>query len=371
MRKIVYGGVCILLALIAVLLAANFLGPILAEKPAYVYYGVIALIGLLVAGLGLLLLPPLTRWLERCTEKVVSRASQMATLEIVCIAVGLIAGLIIASLIGVAVARIPTIGPYLAIIAVLIFGYIGLLIGYRKREDFAGLFSGQKREPKEKPEKKDKKKQEWRVQPKILDTSVIIDGRIADIYRTGFLEGELVVANFVLEELRHIADSSDTLKRNRGRSGLDCLNMMRQEFDGSVVIAEKDYQDLAEVDSKLLRLAQDLKGVVVTNDFNLNKVAQLQGVHVLNINELANAVKPIVLPGEEMSALIVKEGREAGQGVAYLEDGTMIVVENGRRYIGRHLIVVVTSILQTSAGRMVFAKPKVGKNGDVIEVQGA
>lgn len=371
MRKIVYGGVCILLALIAVLLAANFLGPILAEKPAYVYYGVIALIGLLVAGLGLLLLPPLTRWLERCTEKVVSRASQMATLEIVCIAVGLIAGLIIASLIGVAVARIPTIGPYLAIIAVLIFGYIGLLIGYRKREDFAGLFSGQKREPKEKPEKKDKKKQEWRVQPKILDTSVIIDGRIADIYRTGFLEGELVVANFVLEELRHIADSSDTLKRNRGRSGLDCLNMMRQEFDGSVVIAEKDYQDLAEVDSKLLRLAQDLKGVVVTNDFNLNKVAQLQGVRVLNINELANAVKPIVLPGEEMSALIVKEGREAGQGVAYLEDGTMIVVENGRRYIGRHLIVVVTSILQTSAGRMVFAKPKVGKNGDVIEVQGA
>lgn len=371
MRKIVYGGICLFLGLIAVLLAANLLGPILSDRPAYVYYGAVALIGLVVAGLGLLLLPPLTRWLERTTEKAVSRVSQMAALEIVCIVVGLIAGLVIASLIGVAVARIPTIGPYLAIIAILLFGYIGLLVGYRKREDFANLFSGQKREPKEKPEKKEKKKQEWKIQPKVLDTSVIIDGRIADIYRTGFLEGELVVANFVLEELRHIADSSDTLKRNRGRGGLDCLNAMRQEFEGSVVISEKDYNDIAEVDSKLLRLAQDMKGVVVTNDFNLNKVAQLQGVRVLNINELANAVKPVVLPGEEMSALIVKEGKEAGQGVAYLDDGTMIVVENGRRYMGRHLIVVVTSILQTSAGRMVFAKPKLSKSGDVVEVQGA
>ncbi|MEG1998086.1 MAG: TRAM domain-containing protein [Clostridiales bacterium] len=188
---------------------------------------------------------------------------------------------------------------------------------------------------------------------------MIIDGRIADICQTGFLEGEMIVANFVLEELRHIADSSDSLKRNRGRGGLDILNWMRNEFVNRIIITEKDYPDIAEVDSKLLKLAQDLHGVVVTNDFNLNKVAQLQGMKVLNINELSNAVKPVVLPGEEMTVTVIKEGKETGQGVAYLDDGTMIVVENGRRYVGKNIQVVVTSILQTAAGRMVFAKPAI------------
>lgn len=179
-----------------------------------------------------------------------------------------------------------------------------------------------------------------------------------DISKTGFLEGELVVPGFVLEELRHIADSPDLLKRNRGRRGLDILNKMQKEMEITVRIINKDYEDIAEVDSKLIKLAQELSGRIVTNDFNLNKVCELQGVSVLNINELANAVKPVVLPGEEMSAQIIKDGKEAGQGVAYLDDGTMIVVEGGKRFIGETVEVLVTSVLQTAAGRMIFAKPK-------------
>jgi uncharacterized protein YacL len=193
---------------------------------------------------------------------------------------------------------------------------------------------------------------------KILDTSVIIDGRIADISRTGFIEGELIVAEFVLEELRHIADSSDALKRTRGRRGLDVLNAIQKENNVKVRVTSEDFEDVHEVDIKLLKLAQKYGGAVVTNDFNLNKVAELQGVKVLNINDLANAVKPVVLPGEEMAIQVVKEGKENRQGIAYLDDGTMIVVEEGKRLIGEDIQVVVTSVLQTSAGRMIFAKPK-------------
>ena len=161
---------------------------------------------------------------------------------------------------------------------------------------------------------------------------------------------------------------NDALRRNRGRGGLDCLNSLQEEFGSSIVITDADYPDVAEVDSKLLKLAQDLRGAVVTNDYNLNKVAKLQGMRVLNINELSNAVKPVAIPGEEMIATVVKEGKEAGQGVAYLEDGTMIVVENGYKFIGRRLQLIVTSILQTAAGRMVFARPKFGKDGNPIEI---
>ena len=193
--------------------------------------------------------------------------------------------------------------------------------------------------------------------PKVLDTSVIIDGRIADICKTGFVEGPLVIPNFVLEELRHIADSSDALKRAKGRRGLDMLNIIRKELDIEVEISNRDYDDIAEVDDKLVRLAQDLYGCVVTNDYNLNKVATLQGVIVLNINELANAIKPGVLPGEKMVVTVVKDGKEQNQGVAYLDDGTMIVVENGRRFIGETIEVEVTSVIQTNAGRMIFGRP--------------
>ena len=196
-------------------------------------------------------------------------------------------------------------------------------------------------------------------QPKILDTSVIIDGRILDIINTGFIEGKVIIPSFVLDELRHIADSSDALKRNRGRRGLDILNEMKGSKCVPVEIVEIDYHDLEEVDSKLLKLAAQIQGKVVTNDFNLNKVAKLQKVQILNINDLANAVKPILLPGEEMSVTIVKEGKEQEQGLAYLSDGTMIVVESGKKYVGSTISIVVSTVLQTSAGRMIFAK--VGK----------
>ena len=196
------------------------------------------------------------------------------------------------------------------------------------------------------------------ARPKVLDTSVIIDGRIADICRTGIIEGTIIVPGFVLQELRHIADSADALKRNRGRRGLDILNAMQEDKTVPIKVDETDYDDVAEVDAKLIRLAYDLAGVVVTNDYNLNKVAGVQGVPVLNINDLANAIKPVVLPGEEMCVTIVKDGKEAGQGIAYLDDGTMIVVDGGKKHVGDTVDTVVTSVLQTSAGRMVFAKIK-------------
>ena len=195
--------------------------------------------------------------------------------------------------------------------------------------------------------------------PKILDTSVIIDGRILDIIKTGFIEGDIVIPEFVLVELRHIADSADSLKRNRGRRGLDILNKIQTEYGVEIynTESEKSLEDIPEVDVKLLKLAEKMGGSVVTNDYNLNKVASIQGVKVLNINELANAIKPIVLPGEEMTVFVVKEGKDQNQGVGYLDDGTMIVVENGRRLIGKNVKALVTSVLQTAAGRMIFVKP--------------
>ena len=194
------------------------------------------------------------------------------------------------------------------------------------------------------------------AQPKVLDTSVIIDGRIFDLCKTGFLEGTLILPNFVLKELRHISDSSDALKRNRGRRGLDVLARIQQELRVPVTVDEQDFPDVEEVDVKLLKLAKLRDGCVLTTDYNLNKVAGVSGIQVLNINDLANALKPVALPGEEMEVLIVKEGKEQNQGVGYLDDGTMIVVEGGKQAIGQTVTVSVTSVLQTSAGRMIFAK---------------
>ena len=193
---------------------------------------------------------------------------------------------------------------------------------------------------------------------KILDTSVIIDGRIADICETGFLEGDFLVPQFILLELQHIADSADSMKRARGRRGLDILNRMQKMHQINVKIVENDFPKIREVDSKLVALGKQLDAKVVTNDFNLNKVAELQGVTVLNINELANAIKPLVLPGEPLRVFVIKEGKESNQGVAYLEDGTMVVVDNGRKLIGKNVNVTVTSVLQTTAGRMIFTKTR-------------
>jgi uncharacterized protein YacL len=269
--------------------------------------------------------------------------------------VGLGFGLLIAFLIGYALnaIEVPIINTVAPILLTLLFGYLGFQVGFKKRDELLGLFANRKKKPDEEdPENTDR--HVW----KILDTSVIIDGRIADICQTGFLEGIIVIPQFVLAELQHIADSSDVLKRNRGRRGLDILNRIQKELEIKVEIYEGDFDDIAEVDSKLVKLAKITDGIVVTNDFNLNKVCELQQVSVLNINDLANAVKPVVLPGEEMNVQVIKDGKEYNQGVAYLDDGTMIVVEDGRDYIGKHLDVLVTSVLQTSAGRMIFAKPK-------------
>jgi len=275
--------------------------------------------------------------------------------EIVVASIGLIVGLVIAYLLSQPFYKleIPYLGVAISIIFYAAFGYLGVKIPVKKKDDISNLVGFIRKNPG-----KDKDNAEYTSCPKVLDTSVIIDGRIADICKTGFIEGPLVIPEFVLEELQHIADSSDTLKRNRGRRGLDILNKIQKELDIEVIIHDGKFDDVKEVDSKLLKLTQSLNGKIITNDYNLNKVAEVQNIKVLNINELANAVKPIVLPGEEMIVQVIKDGKESGQGLAYLDDGTMIVVESGKKHIGETIDVLVTSVLQTSAGRMIFAKPK-------------
>jgi uncharacterized protein YacL len=307
-------------------------------------------------GFGALLLsyvvaPHLVRWLETIGRWVEGRVQKLPGQEILAGVGGLIVGLVIANLLGPSLSRLPFAGPYLPLAVNLIFGYLGWSVATKKREEIFYLFVKDK-ERHFRPEKVPGRY-------KILDTSVIIDGRILDICQTGFLEGVLVVPDFVLEELRHIADSSDVLKRNRGRRGLDILNKIREQSGIEVHLWRTGQTEPgAEVDARLIQLAQQLQGCIVTNDFNLNKVAALQGIKVLNVNELANAVKPVVLPGEEMVVQLIKDGKESGQGVGYLDDGTMIVVENGKRFIGQTVAVLVTSVLQTAAGRMIFARPK-------------
>jgi uncharacterized protein YacL len=270
---------------------------------------------------------------------------------------GLVFGLVVAFLIQIPLNNInlTAVNTVLPLFIYLFLGYFGFRILFKKRDELINLFSSRS---KDKRKDADDQEESKGKSLKILDTSVIIDGRIADICQTGFLEGTLVIPQFVLEELQHIADSSDVLKRNRGRRGLDILNKVQKELAVKVEIYEGDFEEISEVDSKLVKLAKLVSGIVVTNDFNLNKVCELQGVSVLNINDLANAVKPIVLPGEELKVQVIKDGKEHNQGVGYLDDGTMIVVEEGRGHIGKTIDVVVTSVLQTSAGRMIFAKPK-------------
>ena len=262
---------------------------------------------------------------------------------------GLFLGLVIAQLLGYAFSGLQNSAIRISISVILscVFGYIGLVLGGKKVEEFKwpgwGFFA-------KGSHKKDG--------GKLLDTSVIIDGRVADICETDFLEGPLVIPQFVLQELQHIADSADNLKRARGRRGLDILNRMQKGDTVEVKVVDEDYPDIKEVDAKLIALAREMNAKIITNDFNLNKVAQLQGVPVLNINQLANALKPMVLPGEVLHLQIMREGKEQGQGVAYLDDGTMVVVENASRHLGQEVEASVTSILQTTAGRMIFTTLK-------------
>ena len=262
---------------------------------------------------------------------------------------GLFLGLVIAQLMGYAFSALQNSAIRISISVILscVFGYIGLVLGGKKVEEFKwpgwGFFA---------------KGSHKKNGGKILDTSVIIDGRVADICETDFLEGPLVVPQFILQELQYIADSADNLKRARGRRGLDILNRMQKGDAVEVRVVDEDYPDIKEVDAKLVALAREMNAKIITNDFNLNKVAQLQGVSVLNINQLANALKPMVLPGEVLHLQIMREGKEQGQGVAYLDDGTMVVVENASRHLGQEVEASVTSILQTTAGRMIFTTLK-------------
>ncbi|HUZ46364.1 MAG TPA: PIN domain-containing protein [Terriglobia bacterium] len=235
---------------------------------------------------------------------------------------------------------------YVQLTLLLLLGYIGLVVGASKGDllnlaAMGGLFAAER---------------QGRKSSKILDTSVIIDGRIADVCETGFVEGALILPQFVIRELQQVADSSDPLKRNRGRRGLDILQRMQKMTAIQVQIVEEDFPQVREVDMKLIELAREYDGKIVTNDFNLNKVAQLQRVPVLNINDLANAIKPVVLPGEIMRVFILKEGKEFNQGVAYLDDGTMVVVDNAKKMISKTIDIAVTSVLQTTAGKMIFGK---------------
>jgi uncharacterized protein YacL len=302
---------------------------------------------------GFAILPYLTivpaRWLYRAVQ-------ELSTAEFVTAVVGLLLGLLMGLLLGLPLSQLE--GPAgtwlpLGVSLFLGLGMVGLTVA--KREDLliAAEAIGLVRRPL--PPTASLGAGDPRI---VVDTSAIIDGRIKDITESGFIYGTLVVPKFVLEELQHIADSSDTLRRNRGRRGLDILAQMQKESSTPIEIVDDDVPDVGEVDAKLIALAQARSKAILTNDFNLNRVAELQGIRVLNINSLANAVKPAVLPGEELRVRVIQEGKEAGQGVGFLDDGTMIVVEGGVRYIDKDLDVAVTRVLQTVAGRMIFAQPR-------------
>jgi uncharacterized protein YacL len=278
-----------------------------------------------------------------------SRLRRVSLKRLIGAAIGSVLGIIGAYLFAVVIRNSLAPGrtqSFLMLMVMLLMAYVGLIVGANKGDllnlaALGGVFGGEKQSKKS---------------YKILDTSVIIDGRIADIAETGFLDGILLISQFVLRELQLVADSPDSLKRNRGRRGLDILQRLQKVASLNIQIVEDDFPAIREVDMKLIELAKLYEGKIVTNDFNLNKVAQLQGVEVLNINELANALKPIVLPGETMKVFILKEGKEYNQGVAYLDDGTMVVVDNARKMIGKNIDISVTSVLQTTAGKMIFGK---------------
>lgn len=282
--------------------------------------------------------------------------------DLILSSLSIIVGLILGALISVPLysIKIAYLNTILPALVMLVLGYLGYKVGTAKTkvEELKKMVTTRNNTKKEETsEILERRADDHFRKYKILDTSVIIDGRIYDVAKTGFLEGVLLIPNFVLYELQYIADSGDSMKRVRGRRGLDILNSLQKEEGISVEMYEGDFEDIQEVDSKLIKLAKLLDGIVVTNDFNLNKVCEFQNVPVLNINALANAVKPVVIPGETMDVVVMKDGTERQQGVAYLDDGTMVVVEDGKHFMNKKINVVVTSALQTAAGRMIFAKP--------------
>jgi uncharacterized protein YacL len=311
------------------------------DAPTVRYMLTLSLAG---AALGLLLTPYLIiRPVRKIRDHIRQASAQQALVGVV----GLVVGLIASALLALPLSFLPAPwGKILPAAFAVLFAYLGAAIGIIRQKDLFALLSG--RVSKEGAGRED--------DIVLLDTSVIIDGRIADVSHTGFISGTMVVPRFVLNEIQHIADSSDPLRRARGRRGLDMLNRLQKESVSPIRFADLDIEDVREVDDKLVMLAKRLRCPILTNDYNLNRVAELQGVPVLNINELANAVRAVVLPGETLSVSIIQEGKELGQGVGYLDDGTMVVIENGRRHIGQTVTVNVTKVLQTAAGRMIFAQ---------------
>jgi uncharacterized protein YacL len=317
--------------------------------------------------LGLIVSPYITvipyRWMRETSAS-----------DLLAAVIGLIIGLVISLLLFTILSSLPfDLGHIMPFVAMVVFSFLGVALAVQRKNDFAHLFQSVfTRRPREREREEDHAKEESKEQEKLssgppqilpvtqilLDTSAIIDGRIADISQTGFISGALVVPRFVLAELQRIADSADTMRRNRGRRGLEMLNRLQKDATVPIEITDADVEGIAEVDSKLVKLARTLHCPIITNDFNLNRVAELQGVKVLNINELANAVKPVLLPGEDLLIKIMQDGKELGQGVGYLDDGTMIVVEGGRQHMNSTIEVNVTRVLQTVAGRMIFAHPK-------------
>ena len=330
-------------------------------KTAIYAFGIIIFIGIFN-----FLAPKMLSFISRATKSAELELKEVPLSDIAFGTFGLIIGLILAFLISQPIYRIqlPYIGNIVAVILSIILyiglGYLGIRVSLNNKEEITNSFSKIKLNPKDKEKTYTKNKDILSV--KVLDTSVIIDGRIKDIMESGFIEGRLLIPVFVLEEIQHIADSDNSLRRQKGRRGLDMLKAMQNSSKGLIEITNERYDDIAEVDSKLVAMAKDLNAKILTNDYNLNKVADVQDIEVLSINELANAMKPIVIPGEEMTVTIIKDGKESNQGLAYLDDGTMIVVEDGKNYIGKEVETIVTSVLQTAAGKMIFVKIKKIKN---------
>lgn len=312
----------------------------------------------ILAAIGFILMPYITLYPINGARTYLTRVSPGTLISAL---IGLVLGLFIALLVYFPISFLPD--PFrsvLPLVAAVLFGYLGVAIAVSRQGDIREVISFSKRSQKGGSHLGDSK---WNQDRSILiDTSVIIDGRIVDIAKTGFVPGSLLIPRFVLNELQYIADSAESLRRQRGRRGMEVLSDLQKDHSIHTTIADIDVEGVKEVDEKLIMLARQMQTPILTNDYNLNRVAELQGVQVLNINELANAVKSILLPGEFLTVDVIQEGKESGQGVGYLDDGTMVVVEEGRNYIGKEIEVSVTKVLQTAAGRMIFTKPEDTQN---------
>ncbi len=323
------------------------------------------LVGMVGALAGLVLTPFLTTRPAKALRQVFAKVSAQSLFAAL---LGLTIGLIVAALLAFPISLLPDpFGSVVPFIGVLIMGYMGIAIFVMRQNDIFGVLrSIFNRSAAIEP--LDGGGAKWAESRTILlDTSVIIDGRIADIARTGFLPGSLLIPRFVLNELQYIADSPDSLRRQRGRRGMDVLSQLQKEPSIPVRISDIDVEGIREVDDKLITLARQMRCPILTNDYNLNRIAELQGVTILNVNELANAVKSILLPGEIMEIRVIQEGKESGQGVGYMDDGTMVVIENGREYLNQEIVIIVTKVLQTAAGRMIFGRPEDRNTGSYQE----